>query len=100
MRTPTTLYITETSHKSRRGILISVLGLSISLGIALTYVIQYFSSWHTVALISLVVSVVGFIQTCFLKETKYWYLFKNNVQKAKESTKWYVVLPSKASNAI
>ncbi|KAK7579897.1 hypothetical protein V9T40_000526 [Parthenolecanium corni] len=42
-----------------------------------------------VAFISLVISVIGFIQTCFLKETKYWHLYKNNVEKAKESIKWF-----------
>lgn len=88
MRTPITLYVSETVHKSRRGIMISLLGLTVSLGITATYVIQYFSSWRIVALISLVVSVLGFIQTCFLKETKYWHLYKNNVEKAKESIKW------------
>lgn len=88
MKVPYFLYITEIGHKNRRGILISFYGLSISLGITMTYIIQYFSSWYTVALVSLVLSVVALMQTYFLKETKYWLLHQNNVEKAKESMKW------------
>lgn len=88
MKAPYVVYITETVNKGRRGILISLIGLSISIGISITYIIQYFASWYMVALVSLIISVVGAIQTFFLKETKYWLLRLKKVEKAKESIKW------------
>lgn len=88
MRGATTLYITETSHKSRRGKLLALCGLIASIGVSLAYVIQYFFSSKMLAIVAFIISLVASIQAYFLYETKYYLLMKNDLQEAQNSILW------------
>lgn len=82
------LYVSETSHATRRGTVLSSLVMISIFGILLTYLCQYFLTIQTVAGIAALISAAGFVGMSFLPETKYWYLTQNNRKKAKESILW------------
>lgn len=63
-----------------------------SFGFACSYVLQYYFKLKTLGAVSIFIAVTGFCGTSLLPDTKYWYLMNNQIDKAKDSSSWYVLL--------
>lgn len=84
------IYVLEVSQKNHRGMFISLYLIFGSFGFACSFALQYFFKLKILAAISIFIAVAGFCGTSLLPDTKYWYLMNNQIDKAKDSSSWYV----------
>ncbi len=82
-------YISEVCHKKRRGALLNGTQICFAMGAALIYVLNPITSWRSISIVFIIISLSGFLQTFFIPETKYWYLLRGNIDKAMTSLRWY-----------
>lgn len=85
----TMAYISEISLKEHRGSLLSSIYISTTFGLALNYILDSAVSWRTMALITLLITGSGFMQTFFIPESNYWYLLEGKEELAQESILWF-----------
>lgn len=81
------LYISEMSPKEKRGRLVSLYQLAITLGILFSYLVNYFcasltTNWRTMLFCGSIPAFIMLIGMIFLKDTPRWLLLKNKTDKA------------------
>ncbi|GGE27659.1 putative metabolite transport protein YwtG [Pullulanibacillus camelliae] len=78
-----TIYLSEMAPTNKRGILTALNQLMVTLGILLSYIVDYslapFEAWRWMLGIALVPSIIVFIGICFQPETPRW-LVKNGFE--------------------
>ncbi|RXG60698.1 Facilitated trehalose transporter Tret1 [Armadillidium vulgare] len=79
------IYTSETCRASLRGRLNSVNSISLTLGVLISFLLGGFFDWRLSAYLSIIPGVIFFIGMCFVPESPYWYLLKNNEDLALES---------------
>lgn len=82
------LYIAEISKPSDRGTLLSLITPMTIGGTLFVYVLGYFFTWETTALILCGYSLLIFGLTCYLPESPIWYMVKLNKTKAVQALLW------------
>lgn len=83
------LYIADIAHSKLRGMLGSVLVISLNVGILLGFVLGDSLSYFTVPYVMLVAPTLFVACTCFLPETPYCLLKQNRTEKAELSLMFY-----------
>ncbi|EAT41204.1 AAEL007139-PA [Aedes aegypti] len=83
------LYIADIAHCKLRGMLGSVLVISLNVGILLGFVLGNSLSYFTVPIVMLVAPILFVVSTCFLPETPYCLLKQNRIEKAELSLMFY-----------
>lgn len=80
------IYITETVQTRYRGVLLASGVASVLIGEFLQLIIGTFNMhWRSVALMSAIIPVLGFVGVFFVPETPYWLCKKNRIEQAHES---------------
>lgn len=82
------LYISEVSHKSRRGIFAGSVSVAIVTGFLISYILQYNYQLDVLGFFSGTIACVFLLMSCIIPETKYWYLMKNRQEDAERSSLW------------
>lgn len=84
----TPMYIAEISEEAVRGFLSGMTYLGMLLGLITTYlVVPYMEIWQS-SLVGVAILVTQFCTFTFMPESPYFYLMKNNREKASKSLKW------------
>lgn len=80
------IYLTETVQPRYRGVLLASGVTSVLIGEFLELIIGTFNMhWRSVALMSAIIPVLGFVGVFFVPETPYWLCKKNRIEQAHES---------------
>ncbi|XP_065084159.1 facilitated trehalose transporter Tret1-like [Ochlerotatus camptorhynchus] len=83
------LYIADIAHCKLRGMLGSILVISLNIGILLGFVLGHFLSFFTVPVVMLAGPGLFIVCTCFLPETPYCLLKQNRNENAERSLMFY-----------
>uniref|UniRef100_A0A6M2DHG4 Putative permease of the major facilitator superfamily protein n=1 Tax=Xenopsylla cheopis TaxID=163159 RepID=A0A6M2DHG4_XENCH len=88
MEAPILTYVGEICQPRFRGILTAMAGVSVLLGVFLTYLLGTTWHWTTVGGVLSTVPIITFVAICFIPETPMWLLSKGRREDALESLCW------------
>ncbi|XP_075214921.1 uncharacterized protein LOC142320830 [Lycorma delicatula] len=82
------MYFGEISEPSVRGALSTLIQLMVYLGVFYEYTIGPFVTYKTLGILTAIVPVIFFILFLCMPESPYWFVMKNNHEKAQRSLEW------------
>ncbi|XP_053697380.1 facilitated trehalose transporter Tret1-like [Sabethes cyaneus] len=83
------LYIADIADCKLRGMLGSMLVITLNVGILTGFILGNFLEYFTVPVVMLAIPVIFVLATCFLPETPYCLLLQNRTEKAERSLMFY-----------
>lgn len=82
------VYIGEISETKYRGVLLSGISLSISLGILFIHILGTFLHWKLTAIICVIISFLAYLLVSLVPESPSWLVSKNRTNEAKAAFFW------------
>ena len=83
------VYISEIAHPDIRAKLSSFNGISNNCGTSIVWILGYFCTWRTVALLSMIPSIITMFFLCFFPETSYWLIENDRIEEGKKSLQFF-----------
>ena len=84
------LYLSEIASSNKRGSIVSFYQIALTFGILFSYLVNYFCSnnpytWKAMLFAGAIPALILLAGMLFLSDTPRWYVFKNKINKAKET---------------
>ncbi|XP_025408098.1 facilitated trehalose transporter Tret1-like [Sipha flava] len=94
------LYLVEVCPREHRSLYMSLINLSVSIGMVTENVMSLFFGYHAIATILAVMSVAGCVSLFLLPETPMWLRSKNRAGEAEAADKWFGIEPPATVTAV